>query len=617
MCLASIAESWLPPVLVVLLLLAATGCRAMPDDGSGTAEPAPPEAAVAGTEGQVEGDFAATLRTDVVSPRFTRGAVAADSTLASEAGVEVLKAGGNAVDAAIATAFTLCVTRPYSCGLGGGGFMLVFDPSSGEATALDFRETCPGGVGPDTFIERPATASGYDPSMYGGLAVAVPGEIAGLVAAHERWGTLPLGTLVAPAVRAAREGFTVDADHLRAVDRVRERREQHPDLRPASNWVWERLCGSGELSVGDRLRQPELAEFLERIGREGLDAWSGPEGVASLVAGVDRAYDGALSPTDLQHYEVAWRQPIIDRDAFHDVDAILMPPPSSGGIAIAQVLRMVDAREEIFGDPLPGDAAHSELLVGALRHAFADRARHLADPAFATVPIETLLDHDRIDAAAERIEPGVSVPHDACGTLPASGPTEALDDSGTSHFSAIDADGLTVACTHTINGYFGSFVAVPEIGVVLNNEMNDFTTVPGEQNMFGLAQSDRNLPEPGKRPLSSMSPTILLSDGRTVMTAGASGGPRIITGTIQVILRVLDGGEDATRAVRAPRLHEQWIPEVVRLEPGLAPVTDSLRAAGHEVEETDGVGVVQAIVVHPDGYEPASDPRKGGEPAGW
>ena len=213
--------------------------------------------------------------------------------------------------------------------------------------------------------------------------------------------------------------------------------------------------------------------------------------------------------------------------------------------------------------------------------------------------------------------PGETVPHDLCGTLPAAHDADDLHDAGTSHFSVIDAGGMTVACTHTINGYFGSFVAVPEIGVVLNNEMNDFTTVPGERNMFGLAQSERNLPEPGKRPLSSMSPTIIVEDGRTVMTAGASGGPRIITGTIQTILHVLDGGDDATTAVRRPRLHDQWLPEIVRVEPGLSGIFDRLRDVGYEVEETDGVGVVQAIVVHPDGYEPASDPRKGGEPAGW
>ena len=219
MSIACSADSWLPLVLAGLLALLASGCHVTPP-----ADPSTPSSD-RNPEGQVEGDFEATLGTDVVSPRFLNGAVAADSAVASDAGVEILKAGGNAVDAAIATAFTLCVTRPYSCGLGGGGFMIVFDPSTGEATALDFRETCPAAIGPDTYVDLPSTASGFDPSMYGGLAAAIPGEVPGLVAAHERWGSLPLATLVGPAVRAARDGFAVDADHLRAVDRVRQRRD--------------------------------------------------------------------------------------------------------------------------------------------------------------------------------------------------------------------------------------------------------------------------------------------------------------------------------------------------------------------------------------------------------
>ncbi|MFB0984958.1 MAG: gamma-glutamyltransferase, partial [Phycisphaerales bacterium] len=194
---------------------------------------------------------------------------------------------------------------------------------------------------------------------------------------------------------------------------------------------------------------------------------------------------------------------------------------------------------------------------------------------------------------------------------------DVLKDEGTSHFSVIDNRGMTVACTQTINGTFGSLLAVPEIGVILNNEMNDFTTIPGASNLFGLKQSDRNLPEPGKRPLSSMSPTILLRDGQTAVTAGASGGPRIITGTLQVLLEVIHGGKSGQAAVDAPRLHHQWKPEILRLEAGLAVLQPELEAVGHDVETTGGVGVVQAIVVHDDGLEPASDPRKGGASAGW
>ncbi|MHC4245884.1 MAG: gamma-glutamyltransferase [Planctomycetota bacterium] len=549
--------------------------------------------------------------------RFANGAVAADSALASEAGVEILKAGGNAVDAAIATALTLSVTRPYSCGLGGGGFMLVFDPATGESIALDFRETSPAGVGPDYYVSLPPTASGYDPSRFGGRAVAVPGQLPGMVAAHDRFGSLPLARLVEPAVRAARDGFRVDANHLAAVDAVRRTRTRHPDLRPTSRWVWNRLCGSGDLETGDVIRQPELAVFLERFGREGLAAWSGPDGAADLVAGVDRAYDGVLQPADLRDYRVAWRTPLIIRDAFDGCDAILMPPPSSGGIAIAQVLSMMRHRLPSAGAPMPGSARYSHLLTESMRHAFADRARHLADADFVDVPVDALLDAAAIEAAADRIDLDAIMPAEACGVIESRGTADLLRDTGTSHFSIIDADGMTVACTQTINGSFGSLLAVPRLGIVLNNEMNDFTTIPGEANLFGLRQSDRNLPEPGKRPLSSMSPTILVKDGRTSMTAGASGGPRIITGTLQVVLEVLHGRRSAADAVNASRLHHQWNPDTLRLEDGIVELRPELEAVGHTVEKTGAVGVVQAIVVHEDGLEPASDPRKGGRSAGW
>lgn len=548
--------------------------------------------------------------------RHANGAVATDSKPASEAGVEILKAGGNAVDAAIATALTLSVTRPYSCGLGGGGFMLIFVEETGESRALDFRETCPTRVGPEFYANLPPSASGYDPSLYGGRAVAIPGQLPGMIAAHDAFGTLPLEVIVAPAVRAARAGFAVDANYLSAVEKVRSLRKSHPDLRPTSRWIWDRLCQRGVIEVGDIIRQPELAEYLERFGREGIAAWSGPEGIAALLTGVDRAFDGVLRPRDIQDYKVVWREPLVVKDVFEDYDALLMPPPSSGGIAIAQVLAMMEHRLPSAGDPLPGTAAYSHLMVESMRHAFADRARHLADADFVDVPVDRLLDREKIEAEADRIQFNEVLATNSCGVIEG-GAADVLKDEGTSHFSVIDNQGMTVACTQTINGTFGSLLAVPEIGVILNNEMNDFTTIPGASNLFGLKQSDRNLPEPGKRPLSSMSPTILLRDGQTAVTAGASGGPRIITGTLQVLLEVIHGGKSGRAAVDAPRLHHQWKPEILRLEAGLAVLQPELEAVGHDVETTGGVGVVQAIVVHDDGLEPASDPRKGGASAGW
>ncbi|MDE0887956.1 MAG: gamma-glutamyltransferase [Phycisphaerales bacterium] len=574
------------------------------------------------TPGDGGSDAASSLTTERKAPasrdgiRHANGAVATDSKPASEAGVEILKAGGNAVDAAIATALTLSVTRPYSCGIGGGGFMLIFVEQTGESRALDYRETCPSRVGPNYYANLPTPASGYDPSLYGGRAVGIPGQLPGMIAAYEAFGTLPLEVLVAPAIRAARAGFAVDANYLAAVEKVRSLRKSHPDLRPTSRWVWDNLCRRGVIEVGDIIRQPKLAEYLERFGREGIAAWSGPDGIAALLTGVDRAFDGVLRPRDIEDYKVVWREPLVVKNVFGDYDALLMPPPSSGGIAIAQVLAMMEHRLPSAGDPLPGTAAYSHLMTESMRHAFADRARHLADADFVDVPVDRLLDRGLIEAAADRIRFDGVLATDSCGVIEGGSP-DVLEDEGTSHFSVIDSNGMTVACTQTINGTFGSLLAVPEIGVILNNEMNDFTTIPGESNLFGLKQSDRNLPQSGKRPLSSMSPTILLQDGRTSVTAGGSGGPRIITGTLQVLLAVIHGEETARAAVEASRLHHQWKPDILRLEAGLLGLRPELEATGHVVEETGGVGVVQAIVVHEDGLEPASDPRKGGSAAGW
>ena len=548
---------------------------------------------------------------------YRRGAVAADSALASEAGVEILKLGGNAVDAAVATSFTLCVTRPYSCGIGGGGFLLLHDPATGESHCLDFRETSPAAVGERYYPTVPETASGYDPSLYGGRAVGVPGQIPGLIAVHRRFGSLPLADVLAPAIRAARSGAPVDDHYLEAIRSVARLRSRHPDLRPASNWVWRTLCLEGRAKAGDRIVQPALADYLARVAAEGVDAWNGAEGVADLVAGVDRAWDGDLSAADIRSYRPLWRTPLVVREVYGDVDAVLMPPPSSGGIALAQIMTIVDRAAPAFGDPGPDDPAYGELLVAAFRHAFADRARHLADPDFVSVPVDDLLDPGRLDAVARDLRPGIVVSDEACGILPVTGSTVPPDDRGTSHFSVIDDEGMTVACTQTINGSFGSLIAIPEIGVVLNNEMNDFTTVPGSANLFGLTQSDRNAPEPGKRPLSSMSPTILLRNGRTVATAGASGGPRIITGVAQVLLRHLATREDAWDAVAAPRVHHQWSPATLRFEEAAEVWNPRFESLEFELRTIPSVGVVQAIFVDDDGLKPAADPRKGGRAAGW
>ncbi len=598
------------PIWPILLCGLIFGCQPTPSSRSlqSTSETTSPADAAS------EASTGSLPTSKATGTTYRRGAVAADSTVASDAGVEMLKLGGNAVDAAVATGFTLCVSRPYSCGLGGGGFLLVFDPKTGERHCLDFRECAPKATHPDYFVEVPETASGYDPSLYGGRAVGVPGQIPGLLEVHDRFGTLPLATVLEPAIRAARTGVSIDAHYLGMIDGLARLRRRHPDLRPASNWIWKTLCLHGDASIGDLVVQDALGDYLARIADQGIDAWYG---VADLVAGVDRAWDGDLTAEELRSYRPKWRDPLFVSGVYDDVDAILMPPPSSGGIALAQIMTLVDQSSAAFGDPTPDDAAYGELLVAAFRHAFADRARHLADPDFAPIPVADLLDARRLEEVAASIQPGEVVPAQNCGILPGGLRTSPPDDRGTSHFSVIDARGMTVACTQTINGAFGSLVAVPEIGVVLNNEMNDFTTIPGSANLFGLTQSDRNAPEPGKRPLSSMSPTILVRDGRTVATAGASGGPRIITGVAQVLLRYLAASEDPWPAIAAPRVHHQWSPSTLRYEDGAEPWNPRFEQLEFDLVEIPSVGVVQAIFVDGEGLKPASDPRKGGTASGW
>ena len=496
--------------------------------------------------------------------------------------------------------------------------MVIHDPTAnkgnGESWALDYREVAPDAIGPTYYAAQEPTASGYAPSLYGGRASGVPGEIPGLLAAHERFGKLSLAAVLEPATRAAYKGFAIDASYISAIQRVAAIRLAHPDLRPMSQWLWQHLCGNGKLKKGDLLRQPELAEFLSRLAKEGIDAWQGesPESAAPLVAGINRAYDGELTAQDIRTYEPRWRKPLLATNVFQGYDAVLMPPPSSGGIVLLQVLSMLDARLAAEGNPPMDSPAFMHLFTEALKHGFADRARYLADPDFAPVPIDALCDQTRLKNLAAMIDAEQTQPTDSYGVI-----APPPDDSGTSHYSVIDRNGMTVAATETINATFGSLVVVPELGIVLNNELDDFTTIRGKANLFGLQQSDWNLPEPGKRPLSSMSPTILLKDGRTAVTAGASGGPRIITGTLQVLLRIIYDGATPIDAVAAPRMHHQWLPEPLLLEGGIMHMQSSLEALGHTVKPTGGVGVVQAIRATKAGLEPASDPRKGGQARGF
>ena len=537
------------------------------------------------------------------SATFKHAAVAADHPMASEAGARMLARGGNAVDAAVAASFTLSVVRPYSCGIGGGGFMVIHlpdDPTHGPvSTAINYRETSP--VGPDFYESTGAS------STVGGAAVGVPGTVPGLLYALERYGTLPLAEVIAPARAAAERGFVVDDHYAGMAAGLIRRFEAEPAMKSRFPLVWERFLCAGRVRVGDRIVNPAQGRALALIERHGQAAFASEHMGEAVVEAANRL-GGQLTVGMLLGYEPVEVRPLIVEVA--GLTFICMPPPSSGGTTIAQTMAILGALGVDPGDPVDtGPERHR--LVEALKHAFADRSRWMADPAFEPVPTGAMLDPANIRRIAGSIG-GTTREPAAYGT-----PDVLPEDGGTSHVSAVDRWGGAVACTESINLEFGSLVGVDAFGFVLNNEMDDFTTRRGRPNAFGLTQSDRNLPALGKRPLSSMSPTIVLDDRGVLAVGGASGGPRIITGTLQALLNALSG-MDAGAAVAAPRLHHQWLPDRVGLEPAAGAWGEDLASRGHAIGELDGVGNVQLIVRDRSwaGWQAASDPRKGGRPAG-
>lgn len=569
-------------------------------------------------------------------------AVAADHALASRVGAQVLARGGNAVDAAVATAFALSVVRPYSCGIGGGGFMIVHlqdDPRFGTLdVAIDARETAPAEVGADFYETR------GDPlaSRFGGSAVGVPGSVKGLLHALETYGTIDRAEVLAGAIALAEAGFLADAHYVRSARELIRRFHEHPDWKERFAFVWERYLLRGTVREGNRIRVPEQARALRQIAETGNEAFY--EGaIAETIVRAVRDAGGVMTRDDLRAYRVREVDPL--RFAFAGYELIGMPPPSSGGIAMAQIFGLLERWDiqGVYADPSPADvdwqARRIALLAEAFRHAFSDRSRFFGDPGFVDVSVDALLDPAYLDLlATRRMGHGTHGPEDygRLGLERKGLVAPLVDDAGTSHFNVVDRWGNAVACTQTINTEFGSLVAVPEFGFCLNNEMDDFTTVRGMANAYGLIQSDLNLPAPGKRPLSSMSPTIVLdSRGRVYALAGASGGPRIITGTTQVLLPMLLIGDrsregSADRAVVWPRVHHQWLPDVLRLQSRdpMSPIIDGrplfpdlvgdrLRAMGYRIEPIENVANVQAIRRRGDGaWEAASDPNKGGRPAG-
>lgn len=544
---------------------------------------------------------------------FAHAVVAADHPLASEAGLEMLRQGGNVVDAAVATAFALSVLRPESCGIGGGGFMLIYDASTGETVAIDYREQAPASARRDMFLDADGEPIA-DLSRHGGLAVATPCEIKGLCLALENYGTFDLATVLAPAIRLAQEGVAVDETHRSSQQAVIDDLQSDPArLEAFASLEQHYLNGGSALELGATFHSP-LSEVLARLAAQGSDGFYRGDVAEAIVSAVHNA-GGTMTLDDLNAVRPVVRRPL--RTSYSGTTLLTMPPPSGGGVAMIEILQILAAYEAQHGGQPLDEWEHNSpeyvhLVAEAMKHAFADRAEFLGDADFADVPISRLLSAEHAAELASRIDDATHRPDHYGRFAP-------VDDGGTSHFSIIDAEGNAVACTGTINTLYGSYVVVPEFGIVLNNEMDDFAARPGRPNAFGLIQSEANAIAPGKRPLSSMTPTILVRDCKAVFAAGASGGPRIISATLQVLLNVTRFEMPVDAAVTAPRFHHQWLPETLDVEPGIAEgVRLELESRGHEIIERDSLGVCQAIVRLPNGQlQGMSDPRKGGEARGY
>ena len=533
--------------------------------------------AVPGASAQVSSTGA-----DSVALRAPGGMVVSETLLASEIGREVLRAGGNAVDAAIATGFALAVTHPSAGNIGGGGFMVLRFPD-GYATTLDFREKAPLAAHPEMFLDAEGEYS-YDIHHDSHVAVGVPGTVAGFWKAHQRYGRLEWERLVDPSVRLADEGFVLWDDLARSLARVVREFDRYPA-------TVEAFSRNGvPYEPGDTLRQRDLARTLARIRGGGRDGFYRGE-TARLLAEEMARHGGLITEEDLARYEAVERRPI--RGSFRGFEIISMPPPSSGGVALVQMLNVLEGYD--LADLGHNSPAYLHRLVEAMRRAYRDRARWLADPERMPVPVGELLSK----AYAAELRAGIA-PERASTSEPAD-VRLAPEGTQTTHYSVVDADGLAVSVTYTLEQGYGSGIVVPGAGFLLNNEMGDFNAAPGLTNDRGLIGTVPNLARPEQRMLSSMTPTIVARDGELVMTVGTPGGRTIINSVLQVILNVAEFGMGVEEAVLAPRIHHQWLPDQVRMEDRGVPgeVVAALEGMGHQVRVRGRQGLTHTIMIDP------------------
>ncbi|WP_075182615.1 gamma-glutamyltransferase [Pantoea sp. 1.19] len=541
------------------------------------------------------------VETDTFHPvRAKQGMVASVDALATRVGVDILRQGGNAVDAAVAVGFALAVTHPQAGNLGGGGFMLL-RTASGRTTAIDFREMAPVRASRDMFLNASGEADSKL-SLTSHLASGTPGTVAGFALAVQKYGTLPLATLLQPAITLAKEGFIVNdglADDLNTYGK--EVLLSHPN----SKAIFFKADGA-PYQKGERLVQRNLARSLSLIARQGPDAFY-KGAIADAIAGEMAQHNGLMSKADLAAYRAVERQPV--SGTYRGYEVFSMPPPSSGGIHIVQILNILenfDLAKMGFGS---ADALQA--TAEAEKYAYADRSEYLGDPDFVKVPWQALTSKAYARSLAQQISLEKARPS---GEIKP-GKLAPYESNQTTHFSVVDKEGNAVSVTYTLNTNFGSGIVAGNSGILLNNEMDDFSAKPGTPNVYGLVGGEANAIQPYKRPLSSMSPTIIAKDGKTWLVTGSPGGSRIITTVLQMVMNSIDYGMNIAEATNAPRFHHQWLPDELRVEKGFSPDTLTLlREKGQHVAVKPAMGSTQSIMIGPDGtLFGASDPRTPGD----
>jgi gamma-glutamyltranspeptidase/glutathione hydrolase len=528
------------------------------------------------------------------------GMVVAQERRGAEIGADILARGGNAVDAAVATGFAMAVTYPRAGNLGGGGFMVIHNAERNEAITIDYRETAPMAATRDMFLGNDGKP---DPakSRSSVLGVGVPGTVAGLALAWEKYGSgkFTLAELIAPAIALARDGIPIEDDTADSLPSAREMFARWP----ASAAIFLKPDGRA-LGSGDRLVQTDLARTLEAIAATGPSGFYRGDVAAKLIDAI-KADGGIMTLEDLKTYQPVIRTPV--RGSYRGYDIISMPLPSSGGTVLIEMLNILEGYKLKEMGAASIDTLH--VMIEAMKRAYADRARYLGDPAMVDVPMQRLLSKEYAERLRGSIDMQQATPASAIADLSA----PRREGQNTTHYSVVDRFGNAVSNTYTLNFSYGLGMVAAGTGILLNNELDDFTAAAGASNAYGLVGYEANLPGPGKRPLSSMTPTIVLKDGKPVLVTGTPGGSRIISGVLQVILNTIDHGMNVAAAVAAPRLHNQWLPDEVRVENGFAPeVLDGLRSRGHTIATPLLQTSANSIAITPGGLAGAPDPRTRG-----